>query len=172
MTRCQVPRRSDVIAVPTAWRRAAKPRLGGHQCAASRARRGVQGRRRRRPRARSPGRRAWLVRSPTRRCVDRGDDGRSRALRRRVTLIYGDYHGGRGRAHMTVLRREDVQSARASWGSRSGSHAHLSPVLTIVPLIIRRLRGSLLTIRGHAACVLTLVRRYRCRLERRPHEAR
>src|SRR6267378_3990590 len=43
-------------------------------------------------RARSPGRRAWLVRSPMRRCSGREDDGRSRALRRRVTLIFGGYH--------------------------------------------------------------------------------
>src|SRR6185436_10802217 len=40
----------------------------------------------------------WMPCSPrglsdTVRCADRGDDGRSRALRRRVTLIYGGYRG-------------------------------------------------------------------------------
>ena len=41
---------------------------------------------------------------------------------------------------MTVLRREDVQSKVASW---DGSPYRIvsSPVLAIVPLIIRRLRG-------------------------------
>src|SRR5438552_17889648 len=45
----------------------------------------------------------------------------------------------RGRAHMTVLRREDVQSAGASW-DRSPYRMGATPILTIVPLIIRRLR--------------------------------
>ena len=41
---------------------------------------------------------------------------------------------------MTVLRREDVQSRVASW---DGSPCRIasSPILAIVPLIIRRLRG-------------------------------
>src|SRR5438046_6479392 len=46
----------------------------------------------------------------------------------------------RGRAHMTVLRREDVQSEGASW-DRSPYRMVATPILSIVPLIIRRLRG-------------------------------
>jgi len=46
----------------------------------------------------------------------------------------------RGRAHMTVLRREDVQSRGASWDG-SPYRIASSPILEIVPLIIRRLRG-------------------------------
>ena len=41
---------------------------------------------------------------------------------------------------MTVLRREDVQSRVASWDKRPYRIAS-SPILAIVPLIIRRLRG-------------------------------
>jgi hypothetical protein len=41
---------------------------------------------------------------------------------------------------MTVLRREDVQSRGASW-DRCPYRIASSPILTIVPLIIRRLRG-------------------------------
>ena len=41
---------------------------------------------------------------------------------------------------MTVLRREDVQSSVASWDRRPYRIAS-SPILAIVPLIIRRLRG-------------------------------
>ena len=41
---------------------------------------------------------------------------------------------------MTVLRREDVQSRVASWDEYPDRIVP-SPVLTIVPLIIRRLRG-------------------------------
>ena len=41
---------------------------------------------------------------------------------------------------MTVLRREDVQSRVASWDGRPCRIAS-SPILAIVPLIIRRLRG-------------------------------
>jgi hypothetical protein len=41
---------------------------------------------------------------------------------------------------MTVLRREDVQSNVASWDDRP-YRRHNPPILTIVPLIIRRLRG-------------------------------
>jgi hypothetical protein len=73
---------------------------------------------------------------------------------------------------MTVLRREDVQSRVASWDVGPYRIAS-SPILTIVPLIIRRLRGPSLT------CVVrylfTLVPVTRCwlvrRLERRPQEA-
>jgi hypothetical protein len=45
---------------------------------------------------------------------------------------------------MTVLRREDVQSRVASW---DGCPCRMlsSPILTIVPLIIRRLRSPSLT---------------------------
>ena len=48
---------------------------------------------------------------------------------------------------MTVLRREDVQSRVASWDGSPYRIAR-SPILTIVPLIIRRLRGPLL------ACII------------------
>jgi hypothetical protein len=41
---------------------------------------------------------------------------------------------------MTVLRREDVQSRVASWDT-CPYRIVPSPVLAIVPLIIRRLRG-------------------------------
>src|SRR6266542_6122597 len=63
----------------------------------------------------------------------------------------------RGRAHMTVLRREDVQSTGANW-NRSSYRMRATPILTIVPLIIRRLRGpgwpaSLALIRVHAVAV-------------------
>ena len=74
---------------------------------------------------------------------------------------------------MTVLRREDVQSRGASWDGCPYRIAS-SPILAIVPLIIRRLRGPSLTRvidPFHAAPVVSLARRYRCRLERRPEEA-
>ena len=45
---------------------------------------------------------------------------------------------------MTVLRREDVQSKVASWDG-CPYRMFRSPILTIVPLIIRRLRGPLQT---------------------------
>ena len=45
---------------------------------------------------------------------------------------------------MTVLRREDVQSRVASWDG-SPYRIASSPILAIVPLIIRRLRGPSLT---------------------------
>ena len=41
---------------------------------------------------------------------------------------------------MTVFRREDVQSKLASWDTRPYRIVR-SPILAIVPLIIRRLRG-------------------------------
>ncbi len=41
---------------------------------------------------------------------------------------------------MTVVRREDVQSNIASW-DEGPYRRHNPPILTIVPLIIRRLRG-------------------------------
>src|SRR5687768_11381779 len=41
---------------------------------------------------------------------------------------------------MTVLRREDVQSKVASW-DECPYRTVSSPILTIVPLIVRRLRG-------------------------------
>ena len=45
---------------------------------------------------------------------------------------------------MTVLRREDVQSRIASW-NRSSYRMLSPPILAIVPLILRRLRGPSLT---------------------------
>jgi hypothetical protein len=41
---------------------------------------------------------------------------------------------------MTVLRREDVQSRVASW-DRSPYRMAKTPILGVVPRIIRRLRG-------------------------------
>src|SRR6478735_11025834 len=77
---------------------------------------------------------------------------------------------------MTVLRREDVQSRGASWDSRP-CRITSSPILTIVPLIIRRLRGPSLTRVVDAPLLADsrrLTRRSWCRgrLERRPHESR
>src|ERR1700676_2912206 len=89
----------------------------------------------------------------------------------------------RGRAHMTVLRREDVQSKVASWDGCPYRMIR-SPVLAIVPLILRRLRGPSLTpamvssnhanqSRGSVSRARRVVnRRYGCPLERRPQEAR
>ena len=57
------------------------------------------------------------------------------ARRRRVTLTFGDYSGCRSSAHMTVLRREDVQSYDASWDLPSGSHGFAAGPLS-------RARGS------------------------------
>src|ERR1700730_13782741 len=78
---------------------------------------------------------------------------------------------------MTVLRREDVQSRVASWDG-SPYRIASSPILTIVPLILRRLRGPSLS-RVMVSCIHLLVVRRRalvracwCRLERRPQEAR
>ena len=45
---------------------------------------------------------------------------------------------------MTVLRREDVQSRGASWDN-CPYRITSSPILAIVPLLIRRLRGPSLT---------------------------
>src|SRR5712691_9876482 len=80
---------------------------------------------------------------------------------------------------MTVLRREDVQSRVASWDG-CPCRMSSSPILAIVPLIIRRLRGPSLTrvvlsfmSRGSMSRARRVLRgRYRCRLERRPQEAR
>src|SRR5260370_39252916 len=73
---------------------------------------------------------------------------------------------------MTVLRREDVQSRVASW---DGCPYRMlsSPILTIVPLIIRRLRGPSLT-RAIISTPSSLLRVVRLahRLERGPQEAR
>jgi hypothetical protein len=76
---------------------------------------------------------------------------------------------------MTVLRREDVQSRVASWDGCPYRIAS-SPILAIVPLIIRRLRGpspSRVIVRSiplHRR-VLPLLRRYRRWLQCRPQEA-
>ena len=78
---------------------------------------------------------------------------------------------------MTVLRREDVQSRVASWDGRPYRIAS-SPILAIVPLIIRRLRGPSLTrvmvsftYPARPSHLIPLLRRDGCRLERRPQEA-
>ena len=75
---------------------------------------------------------------------------------------------------MTVLRREDVQSRVASWDDRPYRIAS-SPILTIVPLIIRRLRGPRLARIIDSFAPLNArslpCRNRRCRLERRPDRA-
>src|SRR5712671_1021681 len=78
---------------------------------------------------------------------------------------------------MTVLRREDVQSRVASWDGRPYRIAS-SPILAIVPLIIRRLRGPSLTRvlvsfidPARASRIMPLLYRYGYWLERRPEEA-
>src|SRR6516162_5709146 len=107
-------------------------------------------------------------------CADREDDGQSRALRRRVTLIYSVVTPvARGRAHMTVLRREDVQSRVASWDKRPYRMSR-SPILAIVPLIIRRLRGPSRTrvIPFRSSELFSTIIPSLRRLERRPQKAR
>src|SRR6266566_9005050 len=78
---------------------------------------------------------------------------------------------------MTVLRREDVQSWAASWDECPYRIAK-SPILGIVPLIIRRLRGPSLTrvivsftYPARPSRLRSLLRRDGSRLERRPQEA-
>ena len=75
---------------------------------------------------------------------------------------------------MTVLRREDVQSRRASWDG-SPYRIASSPILAIVPLIIRRLHGpspsGVIVSMPRYRRTGPLFRRCRCGLERRPHEA-
>jgi hypothetical protein len=56
---------------------------------------------------------------------------------------------------MTVLRREDVQSKVASWDDCPYRMVR-SPILTIVPLILRRLRGPSLS-RVMVSCIYLLV---------------
>jgi len=82
-------------------------------------------------------------------CPPRGTPARRRAAettdaRGASTTSHADIRWftavARGRAHMTVLRREDVQSRVASWDEGPCRIAS-SPILAIVPLIIRRLRG-------------------------------
>src|SRR2546422_10241165 len=78
---------------------------------------------------------------------------------------------------MTVLRREDVQSRVASWDGNPYRIAS-SPILAIVPLIIRRLRGpspNRLTHRflDEPSVTRCCLPRRRCDgLQRRPQEAR
>ena len=77
---------------------------------------------------------------------------------------------------MTVLRREDVQSRVASWDG-SPYRIPSSPILAIVPLIIRRLRGPSsdgINIRHPIvlSCALSLLHRDRRRLERGPQKSR
>src|SRR4051794_2366069 len=89
MTSCQAP---DLAMV--AWRMPASVSVLAQEPLTT-WRRGVQGRRRRRPQGATP----WMPCSPrgisdAAQYAGREDDGRSRALRRRVTLIYGGYRGG------------------------------------------------------------------------------
>src|SRR5574340_850936 len=75
---------------------------------------------------------------------------------------------------MTVLRREDVQSRGASW-DQGPCRIASSPILAIVPLIIRRLRGpspSRVTMPSPLCLSARLAHRRRRWLERRPEEAR
>src|SRR4026207_1871846 len=72
---------------------------------------------------------------------------------------------------MTVFRREDVHSRVASWDG-SPYRMSRSPILTIVPLIIRRLRGpspARLTIIQRLRSVPLV--RHRRRLARGPQNA-
>src|SRR6187401_2533422 len=76
---------------------------------------------------------------------------------------------------MTVLRREDVQSKRASWDRGPYRIAH-SPILAIVPLILRRLRGPSLSRPHHALpdasrARVSLLHPGRDRLERGPQKS-
>jgi hypothetical protein len=74
---------------------------------------------------------------------------------------------------MTVLRREDVQSRVASWDDCPYRIAS-SPILMIVPLIIRRLREPSPTPpepnlhRVFLSGVWALIHRHRGRLQSRP----
>src|SRR5881396_2416864 len=77
---------------------------------------------------------------------------------------------------MTVLRREDVQSMVASWDMPYRTLG--APILTIVPLIIRRLRGlspTRVMVRHspirHDVHVASSARGRRCGLERRPQKS-
>jgi hypothetical protein len=78
---------------------------------------------------------------------------------------------------MTVFRREDVHSNVASWDGRPYRIVR-SPILAIVPLIIRRLRGPSqarvvvsLTYPARPLRFTPLLRRHRDWLQRRPEEA-
>jgi hypothetical protein len=76
---------------------------------------------------------------------------------------------------MTVLRREDVQSSVASW-DRCPYRIPSSPILAIVPLIIRRLRGPslnrIIMPSPWPVVRVSLLHRYRGRLERCPQKTR
>jgi len=77
---------------------------------------------------------------------------------------------------MTVLRREDVQSRGASWDG-SPYRIASSPILEIVPLIIRRLRGpspNRITMPSPICPVVraSLLHRYGGRLECGPQKTR
>jgi len=79
-----------------------------------------------------------------------------------------------GRAHITVFRREDVLSSGASW-DRCPYGMCCSPILTIVPLIIRRFRASVTgpaSSLPHDRAQCPSVPRRRFTLQPRPHEAR
>src|SRR5689334_16050413 len=74
---------------------------------------------------------------------------------------------------MTVLRREDVQSRVARW-DESPYRISSSPILAIVPLIIRRLRGPsphCIPVL-HSPVVHAPLIGYRNWLKRRPQKAR
>src|SRR5262245_61689303 len=74
---------------------------------------------------------------------------------------------------MTVLRREDVQSRVASW-DRCPYRIASSPILAIVPLIIRRLHGPSpnRTITPSPTCPVVLLHRDWHRLKRGPQKPR
>ena len=113
------------------------------------------------------------MRSPTRRRGPR----RRRTIEGASTTSHADIRWlprvARGRAPMTVLRREDVQSRVASW-DRCPYRIASSPILTIVPLIIRRLRGpspNRITMPSPGVVRVPLIHRPG-RLEGCPQEAR
>jgi hypothetical protein len=124
---------------------AGKRQLAGISASGLCGGRAVQGRRRRRPQGAQP----WTA------CPPHSTSGMSRtrahAWAAETTDVRGRFDDesrsytvvttvARGRAHMTVLRREDVQSEGANW-NRSSYRMVATPILIIVPRIIRRLRG-------------------------------
>ncbi len=77
-------------------------------------------------RARSPGGRAHPLTSAgrrPRRCAGREDDGRSRALRRRVTLIFGGYRGCPRQSTHDSTSSGGRAVSRRELGHESVSHA-------------------------------------------------
>src|SRR6266508_3445525 len=107
MTYCQC------VVIPNVWRLAHSHEPGAGSTGAA----GAAGR------ARSPGGRAWLVRSATRRRAGPEDDGRSRALRRRVTLISRADSRRRPHARSTASTADSPPTVDARVSSCDRCHA-------------------------------------------------